>query len=59
MNESDNTTMHLDNKSEINARSSQLLDEIMQDPAICERLEKWRRTCGRPPLVADWMCGEA
>jgi hypothetical protein len=51
--------MHLDNKSEINERSLHVFDEILQDPAICGRLEKWRRTNGRPPLVTDWMCGEA
>lgn len=43
----------------IHKRNREVFEQILEDPTVLERLEKWRRDNYRVPLAANWMNSEA
>lgn len=47
--------MNSQERAALNERSQAILEEILLDPTVRQLL----REGTRPPLVTEWMCGEA
>lgn len=46
-------------RAEIERRSREALEEILEDPMILDRLERWRCENRPIPLASDWINSEA